>query len=103
MDHAEDMRTERPAVVRFVENVGRGWVPDTPGRLTSHDIWRLGMASVQARARYPGPVGELVQREIWAYRDFGHRFGGGGIVERIVAELLAGQQRSELPGSATRR
>jgi hypothetical protein len=47
---------------------------------------------VQARARYPGPVGELLQREIWAYRDFGHRFGRTGMIPRIVDELLADHQ-----------
>ncbi len=77
-----------PAILRFVQDVQRGWVPGTSGRLTSHDIWWLSTASVAARARYPGPVGELVAREIWAYRDFGHRFGTDGLVPRIVAELL---------------
>lgn len=80
---------ERPAIVRFVENWQRGWVPGTPGRLSIHDVQQLGLASSRARARYPGPVGELIVREIWAYTDFGHRFDSTGAVPRIVAELLA--------------
>lgn len=80
---------ERPAILRFVENWQRGWVPGTPGRLAIPDVQQLGLATSRARARYPGPVGELIEREIWAYTEFGHRFGGSGVVPRIVAELLA--------------
>lgn len=84
-----DPVAERPAIVRFVENWHRGWAPGTPGRLSIHDVQQLGLASSRARARYPGPVGELIVREIWAYTDFGYRFGCTGVVTRIVAELLA--------------
>ncbi len=77
------------AMVRFVENWQRGWVPETPGHLTWLDLRRLSTAAARARARYPGPVGELIVREIWAYTDFGYRFGNTGAVARIVAELLA--------------
>jgi hypothetical protein len=54
---------------------------------------RLVRAAERARSRYPGAVGELVSREILAYRDFGQRFDGSGFIARLVTDVL-----SERPG-----
>ncbi|WP_300009627.1 hypothetical protein [Pseudonocardia sp.] len=59
----------------------------------------LGLASSRARARHPGPVGELVVPEIWAYTVFGHRFDGTGVVPRTVTELLADAVSGPVAGS----
>ena len=49
---------------------------------------RLTDAMGEAGTRYPGPVGELVRRELRAFVDFGYRFDGSGLVPRLVDELL---------------
>lgn len=49
---------------------------------------RLADAMVEAAVRFPGPVGELVRRELRAFVDFGYRFDGSGLVPRLVDELL---------------
>jgi hypothetical protein len=38
---------------------------------------------------HPGPVGELLARELQAYAEFGHRFGTDAVLERLAAEVLA--------------
>lgn len=52
-------------------------------------------AAHHARRTYPGPLGELVARELTSYADFGHRFGDG-LIPRLVAAVL-----SEQPDSGT--
>lgn len=49
---------------------------------------RLADAVVEAAVRFPGPVGELIRRELRAFADFGYRFDGSGLVPRLVDELL---------------
>jgi hypothetical protein len=48
---------------------------------------RCRAAALQARLAYPGPLGELVYREIIAFAEFGYRFGDG-VVPRLIDELL---------------
>jgi len=79
---------ERPAIVRFVEDVHRGRVPGAEGRPSLPDVRRLGLAATAARAHYPGLAGELIAREAWAYSDVGHRFGTDAVVPRTIADLL---------------
>jgi hypothetical protein len=47
-------------------------------------------AAHHARTTYPGPIGELVARELTSYADFGHRFGDG-LIPRLVAAVLSEQ------------
>ena len=69
-----------------------GAVPDLTTRL--HDLdarlresSRYRVAARLARRTHPGPLGELVHRELLAYAEFGHRFGDG-LMGRVVDELL---------------
>lgn len=41
------------------------------------------------RRLYPGPVGELVYRELTAYAEFGYRFDCDGLIPRLAAAVLA--------------
>lgn len=50
---------------------------------------RFGAAAEYAKARYPGRAGDLIRREILAYREFGFRFDGSGLIPRLVDDLLA--------------
>jgi hypothetical protein len=36
---------------------------------------------------YPGPVGELLCRELLDWEEFGYRFGGGALVTRLIDHL----------------
>lgn len=48
---------------------------------------RLGQAQYFARKVYPGPVGEVLAREIEVWEEFGYRLGGSGIIMRLVKDL----------------
>ncbi|MCE3549898.1 hypothetical protein LWC33_00330 [Pseudonocardia sp. RS11V-5] len=48
----------------------------------------LRRAALVAPERYPGPVGELLARELLLWEDFGHRFGAHTLVSRLVAQIL---------------
>jgi len=41
------------------------------------------------RRIYPGPLGELVFRELSAYVEFGYRFGHDGLILRLADAVLA--------------
>ncbi|MCE0762884.1 hypothetical protein LWC35_08150 [Pseudonocardia kujensis] len=48
----------------------------------------LRRAALLAPERYPGPVGELLERELLLWEDFGHRFGAHALVSRLIAQIL---------------
>ncbi|MBC3192953.1 hypothetical protein H7X46_17990 [Pseudonocardia sp. C8] len=60
---------------------------DAPG-LAFHEKASYRAAAGHARRALPGPVGELVHRELTAYAEFGHRFGDG-LIPRLMAAVLA--------------
>jgi hypothetical protein len=37
---------------------------------------------------YPGPVGQLVHREIHAFLDFGHQFAHTNLITRLAEDVL---------------
>ena len=37
---------------------------------------------------YPGPVGELIARELLSWDEFGHRLGGNQMIMRLVEHVL---------------
>jgi hypothetical protein len=57
--------------------------------LPPHDRSRVRAAALHARRLYPGPLGELVHRELTAYADFGYQFSGDALIPRLAAEILA--------------
>jgi hypothetical protein len=48
---------------------------------------RAHAASEAALGLYPGAVGELLARELSAWGEFGHRFGGHDLVALLIAHL----------------
>lgn len=60
-----------------------------PSAAQRRESARYRAAARHARQLYPGPVGELVFRELSAYADFGFRFAGDGLIPRLVATVLA--------------
>ena len=81
MQHA----TQGPIVGRGIRHPARELFP---GMGPSQDMRRVLRAAERARTRYPGPVGEIVARELHAFVDCGFRFDGSGLVPRVVAQLL---------------
>lgn len=61
---------------------------DAP-KLAFHEQGRYRAAAGHARRVLPGPVGELVYRELSAYAEFGHRFAGDALIPRLAAAVLA--------------
>jgi hypothetical protein len=57
--------------------------------LLQHERSHMRAAGLYARRLYPGPLGELVFRELTAYADFGYQFAGDALIPRLAAEILA--------------
>jgi hypothetical protein len=48
---------------------------------------QLAAAAHRALSTHPGPVGELIQREIEAFLNFGYLFGGRALIMGLVREV----------------
>jgi hypothetical protein len=59
---------------------------------------RLRVAALRATRIYPGPVGELLSRELLAWEDFGYRLGSRGVIMGVVDAVLKAQDQQ--PGAA---
>jgi len=57
--------------------------------LPFHESARVRAAALHARRIYPGPLGELVSRELTAYADFGYRLSNDGLMSRLATAVLA--------------
>jgi len=64
-------------------------IPGDAKRLAPHESARYRTAAGHARRIYPGPLGELVFRELSAYVEFGYRFGHDGLILRLADAVLA--------------
>ena len=58
-------------------------------KLRPHESSRLRAAASHARRMYPGPLGELVHRELTAHAEFGYRFTADALLPRLATEILA--------------
>lgn len=64
-----------------------------------HEALGYRAAAEHARRVYPGPLGELVHREITAFVDFGHRLRSDALIPRLAATVLAQRAASTVePG-----
>jgi hypothetical protein len=71
----------------------------TADALELHEKSRYRTAAVHARRVYPGPVGELVGRELNAYAEFGYRFSADSLIPRLAAAVLATPAAHPLPSA----
>jgi hypothetical protein len=62
--------------------------------LPFHESARIRAAALHARRIYPGPLGELVSRELTAYADFGYRFSDDGLIPRLATAVLTARTES---------
>jgi hypothetical protein len=69
---------------------------DAPERMDHHERMKVRAAAFRATRLYPGPVGELVSKELLDWEQFGNRLGGRGMVMRLVAAVMT----AELPTPA---
>lgn len=60
--------------------------PATPMEL--HEKSRLRAAAFRAKRRYPGPVGEVLSREILDWHEFGFRVSNGGLIMQLVEHIM---------------
>ena len=49
---------------------------------------RIRAAAFRVTRLYPGPVGELLSRELLTWEEFGYRLGGSGLILRLVDHVL---------------
>lgn len=59
-----------------------------PPAMPADEQARLRAAALQATRRHPGPIGELLERELRTWEELGFRLDGDGLIGRVVAELL---------------
>lgn len=78
-----------PPPVYTAPNIPAAHVGDRPVPMTHEDRARLRTAASRATRLYPGPVGELVSRELLTWDEFGYRLGGGQLVMRLIDHILA--------------
>lgn len=56
-----------------------------------HERMRLRAAAFRAIRVYPGPVGELLSRELLSWEEFGYRLGSRGLIMGIVDAVMSAQ------------
>lgn len=61
---------------------------EPPAGLDLHEKARVSAAAAKAKRDYPGPVGEVLHRELEAYAQFGWRTEQSGLMPRLVAEVM---------------
>jgi hypothetical protein len=89
-------RPDKPAIVEAVERWNRAYLnPDLPHRATISTLnntekRRLETAAQTALRLYPGPIGELLRRELSAAATLGHTIGrADALLLRLADHLLA--------------
>jgi hypothetical protein len=68
-------------------------VSRTGEQMALYEKNRMRAAAQRATRLYPGPVGEVLAKEIMTWENFGYRLGGTKLVMRLCDEVL----RSPLP------
>ena len=70
--------------------------PESPHEVMSHrERMRLRAAALHATRAFPGPIGELVARELEAWEEFGFRLGSHATIRQVVEAVL----ETEIDGS----
>lgn len=66
-----------------------------------HEKARLRAAAFRVTRLYPGPVGEMLSREILTWDEFGYRLGGSQLVMRLVDFVLKAPMPAPVPATAS--
>lgn len=59
-----------------------------PPRMELLEKSRMRAAAHRAKTIYPGPVGELISRELLSFEEFGYVLSNGGLVVRLVEHVM---------------
>jgi hypothetical protein len=62
---------------------------EVSAKLEFRESSRVRAAAHHAKKAYPGAIGRLLSRELYAYAEFGVRFPVDGLTEQVVREVLA--------------
>lgn len=65
-----------------------------PAPMEHHEKMRMRAAAFRATRIYPGPVGELISRELLTWEDFGYRLGSNRLVMELVDHVLKSQPQA---------
>jgi hypothetical protein len=66
----------------------RAEVLSPPPSMNPHERMRIRSAAFQATQTYPGPIGELIARELLSWEEFGYRLGATGPIMRLVDTIM---------------
>lgn len=71
-------------------NIHPNTIPATapPDYMNAAERARVRQAANKALRVYPGPVGNFLFKELWAWDEFGYRFGGHGIISALADHIL---------------
>lgn len=67
---------------------------DPPVALDHYEKMQIRQAAFKATRIFPGPIGEVLSREILTWEEFGYRFGSGSLMRRLIAEILKAPESS---------
>jgi hypothetical protein len=59
-----------------------------PASMDHTEKVQLRAAAFRVTRLYPGPVGELLSRELLTWEEFGYRLGGHRLIMRLVDHVL---------------
>lgn len=59
-----------------------------PEKLAFPDKSRISAAAYRAARLFPGPIGDVLARELLAYADFGWRLERDGVMPRLVDVIM---------------
>lgn len=75
--------------------MGSGTNP--PRLMEQHSKIRLRAAAMKVRKLLPGPLGELVARELMIWEEFGYRLGSGSVVLGAIDQIMKTPLPEESP------
>ena len=67
-----------------------------PEKLSPIDRSQIDRAVIEARKQFGPSVAELIERELFAWKEFAYRFDNKALLPRVVAEILAGSEPKPL-------
>jgi hypothetical protein len=70
-----------------------GFRPSPLSSLEQAEKQRIRRQAYRATKVFPGPIGEMISRELTAWEEFGYRLGGKGLVMRLLIDI----ERREIP------
>jgi hypothetical protein len=72
-----------------------------PAVMDHHEKMKIRAAAFRATRLYPGPVGELLSRELLSFEEFGYRLAKDGLVMRLVDHIMKATIETKTPVAST--